>query len=155
MAILRSTEGIQINGSHNINSNWGSRIYTSTRTWAPYQSNINMIQMYQSGGTSTREDVSVHLRWAAIRTSGSKTELPILYATARFSLQTYGEVEMRSGLDWHSWGGNGILWPYVGKGGASIFIGANSGMSTGVIGSVWITICTMAFSNLVVNVFSD
>ena len=68
---------------------------------------------------------------------------------------TYGEVEMRSGLDWHSWGGNGILWPYVGKGGASIFIGANSGMSTGVIGSLWITVCTLEWDKLVVNPFSD
>lgn len=153
MAILRSLDGIRIDSSNN--TTWGSRIYTSTRTWAPFQSGINMIQMYQSGATSSRQEISIQLRWAAIRTSGSKTELPILYATARAALNTNGQISFHSGLDWHSWGGNGILWPYTGQGGSSVFIGANSGQGTGIIGSVWINICTLAFDNLVVNVFSD
>ena len=155
MAILKSGEGIIINGTNNVSSNYGSRIYTSTRTWAAYASNINMIQIYQSGATSVRGTISFHIKWAAIRTSSSKTELPALYASARGSLNTSGTISFDSGLDWHSWGGNGILWPYVGLGGSSIFIGANSGSSTGVIGSVWVTMSCMEWNNVVVNVFSD
>jgi hypothetical protein len=153
MAVLRSTDGIRIDSNNN--NTWGSRTYTSTRTWAAFQSGINMIQMYQSGATGSRQVVSFHMRWAAIRTSGSKTELPALHASARASLNTNGTISHDAGWDWHSWGGNGILWPYIGMGGSSLFIGANSDMSTGVIGSVWLIICTLAFDNLVVNIFSD
>ena len=153
MAVLRSTDGIRIDSSNN--NTWGSRTYTSTRTWSAYQSGVNMMQFTQSGGTGSRQVISFHMRWAAIRTSGSKTELPALYASARGSLNTNGTISHDAGWDWHSWGGNGILWPYIGMGGSSLFIGANSDMSTGVIGSVWLIICTLAWDNLSVNVFSD
>jgi hypothetical protein len=155
MAILKSGEGIRINGTYYQNTGYGSRIYTSTRTWAAYQSNINMIQISQNGAVGYRETISIHLKWAAIRTSSSKTELPALYASARGSINTNGTISFDSGLDWHANGGNGILWPYAGLGGSSIFIGANNGQSTGIIGSVWVTICTMAWDNVIVNVFSD
>ena len=153
MAVLRSTDGIRID-SNNSNT-WGSRTYTSTRTWAAFQSGINMIQMTQNGATSSRQVVSFAMRWAAIRTSGSATELPALHASGRASLNTNGQISHDAGWDWHSWGGNGILWPYLGMGGSSLFIGANSGMSTGVVGSVWFIMCTLAFDNITVNVFSD
>lgn len=153
MAILRSTDGIRIDSNNN--NTWGSRTYTSTRTWSAFQSGINMVQIYQNGATSSRQVVSFHMRWAAIRTSGSATELPALHATARASLNTNGQISHDAGWDWHAWGGNGILWPYIGMGGSSLFIGENSGMSTGVVGSVWFIMCTLAFDNITVNVFSD
>jgi hypothetical protein len=155
MAILKNQEGIRINGTNSTNTGYGSRIYTSTRTWAAFASGINMLQIYQNGATSTRQTFSISLRWAAIRTSGSKTELPALFATARASLNTDGNMTFDNGLDWASWGGNGILWPYAGMGGSSLFIGANSGSSTGIIGSVHVTLCTMSWDNVIVNVFSD
>ena len=110
MAVLRSTDGIRIDSNNN--NTWGSRTYTSTRTWAAFQS-------------------------------------------GRASLNTNGQISHDAGWDWHAWGGNGILWPYLGMGGSSLFIGANSGMSTGVVGSVWFIMCTLAFDNITVNVFSD
>lgn len=155
MAVLKSLEGIRLNQYNSLNANYGSGIYTSTRTWAAYATGINMIQILQSGATSSKQIVSIGLRWAAIRTSDPKTELPILYASARGALNTDGNITLESGLDWHSWGGNGILWPYAGIGGSSLFIGANSGSSTGIIGSVWVSISTLAYNNLVVNIFSD
>jgi hypothetical protein len=155
MAILKSSEGIFLNQHNGLNANYGSKIYTSTRTWAAYQTGINMIQLYQNGATSTRQVVSIHMRWACIRTAPAKTELPALHASARLSLNTNGLISHDSGWDWHSWGGNGILWPYIGMGGSSVFIGADSGASTGIVGSVWITICTLEWDKLVVNAFSD
>ena len=155
MATLKSSSGIQLNQYNSLSANYDGRIYTSTRTWAAYASGVNMISLTQSGAISYRSTVSIHLRWAAIRTSDPKTELPILYASARCSLNTNGTISHDAGLDWHSWGGNGILWPYVGMGGSSVFIGANSGSSTGIIGSVWVTICTLYWANLTVSIFSD
>jgi hypothetical protein len=114
-----------------------------------------MFQIYQSGAVGYRQVVSIAIRWAAIRTSGSKTELPALWASARLTLNTNGQISHDAGFDWHSWGGNGILWPSIGQGGSSVFIGADSGMSTGVIGSVWLTICTLNWGNLVVVPYSD
>jgi hypothetical protein len=153
MAVLRSLDGIRIDSNNN--NTWGSRVYTSTRTWAAFQSGINMVQILQNGATSSRQVVSFHMRWAAIRTSGSKTELPALYASGRASLNTNGQISHDAGWDWHAWGGNGILWPYLGMGGSALFIGANNGQSTGIIGSVWFTMCTLAFDNITVNIFSD
>lgn len=155
MAILKSTEGIFLNQYTGLNNNFGSKMYSSTRTWAANQSGINMFQIYQNGATSTRQVVSIHLRWAAIRTSGPTTELPALHASARLSLNTNGNISHDAGLDWHAYGGNGILWPSGGIGGASFFIGADNGQSTGIVGSVWITVCTLEWDKLVVNIFSD
>lgn len=155
MAIIKSTEGVRINASNSTNANWGCGMFASTRTWAAYQSGINMFQIYQNGATSIKETVSISLRWAAIRTEEPKTELPALHATARLGLNTNGQISVDSGLDWQSWGGNGILWPYCGMGGSSAFIGANSGSSTGIMGSVWITVCTMAWDKLVIVHFTD
>lgn len=155
MATLRNLEGIRLNQNSGANANYGSRIYTSTRTWSAYASGVNMIQMVQNGATSSKQIVSIDLRWAAIRTSDPKTELPVLYATARLALNTNGTITHEAGLDWQSWGGNGILWPYAGMGGSSFFLGANSGSSTGIIGSVWICVCTYTFNNLTINIFSD
>jgi hypothetical protein len=155
MAILKSSEGIILNQYNSLNANYGAKIFTSTRTWAAFQSGINMFQIYQNGATSSKQVISFHLRWAAIRTSGSKTELPALNASARGSLNTNGTISHDAGWEWHTWGGNGILWPYIGMGGSSIFIGANSDMSTGVIGSAWITICTLEWDKLVVVPYSD
>lgn len=155
MAILKSSGGIVLNQYNGLNANYGAKIFSSTRTWAAFQSGINMFQIYQNGATSSRQVVSLHLRWAAIRTSGSKTELPALHASARLSLNTNGTISHDGGWDWHSWGGNGILWPAIGMGGSSVFIGANSDMSTGVIGSAWITVTTLEFDKLVINPFGD
>jgi len=155
MAILRSSEGIYLNQYSGLNANYGAKIFSSTRTWAAFQSGINMFQIYQNGATSTRQVISIYLRWAAIRTSGSKTELPALNALLRASLNTNGTISFDEGLNWQSWGGNGILWPTAGMGGSSLFIGANSDQSTGVIGSLWITVCTLEWDKLVVNPFSD
>lgn len=154
MAILKSNEGIQLNQYNSLNSNFGCRMYTSTRTWAAYASNINMIQITQNATVSSRQTLSIALRWAAIRTSGSKTELPALHASARLSLNTGGTISVDN-WDWHSWGGNGILWPYVQMGGSSAFIGANSGAATGVIGSVWVAMCVLEWDKVTVNIFSD
>lgn len=155
MAILKSGEGIYLNNYNSLNANYGCKMYTSTRTWAANATGVNMIQLTQNGTVSSKQTVSVHLRWAAIRTSGSKTELPALYASGRCSLNTSGTISFETGLDWHAWGGNGILWPYLGQGGNSVFIGGNSSQSTGIIGSVWVTICTLEWDKLTVNVFSD
>jgi hypothetical protein len=155
MAVLKSSEGIFLNNYYSLNNNYGCKIHTSTRTWAAYQTGINNFEIYQSGTTSTRQTISIALKWAAIRTSGSKTELPALHASARASLNTNGAISFDSGWDWHAYGGNGILWPYIGMGGSSIFIGADSGASTGVIGSAWITICVLEWDKLVVNPYSD
>lgn len=155
MAILKSSEGIFLNNYTGLNANYGSKIISSTRTWAANQSGINMFQIYQNGATSTRQVISISLKWAAIRTSGSKTELPALHASARASLNTNGTISYDSGWDWHSWGGNGILWPAIGMGGSSLFIGADNGQSTGIIGSALITICTLEWDKLVVVPFSD
>lgn len=154
MAILKNLEGIGINATNSTNTGYGSRIYTSTRTWPAFTSGINMFQIYQNGATATRQTLSISLRWAAIRTSDPKTELPALFATGRASLNTNGTMSYDS-FDWQSWGGNGIMWPYVQMGGSSLFIGGNNGGSTGIIGSVHVTFCCMAWDNLVVNVFSD
>ena len=155
MAVLKSTEGMRLNQKNSTNANFGGRIYTSTRTWAANQSNINMIQIYQNGATSSlRETLSICIRWTALRTSGSKTEIPALFSTARLFLNTDGNISVDA-HDWQSWGGNGILWPYVSQGGASVFIGANNGFSTGMIGSVWVTMNTLQWDKVVVNVFSD
>jgi len=155
MAILKSSEGIILNQYNSLDANYGSKTFSSTRTWAAYASGINMFQIYQSGATSSRQVISISLRWAAIRTSGSKTELPALYASARASLNTSGTITYDAGWDWHAWGGNGILWPAIGMGGSSLFIGADSSMSTGVIGSAWITICTLEWDKLIVVPYSD
>lgn len=155
MAILKDGGGIFLNQYSGLNGNYGARIYSSTRTWAPFQSGVNMIQMTQAGATSTRQVISIVMKWAAIRTSGSKTELPALNALARCSLNTNGTISQDGGWDWQSWGGNGILWPYILMGGASTFIGADSGQGTGMIGSVMITVCTLEWDKLSINIFGD
>lgn len=154
MAILKSSEGIFLNQHTGLNANYGSKIYTSTRTWAANQAGINMFQIYQNGAVGYRQVVSIALRWAAIRTSGSKTELPALWASGRASLNTNGTISFDA-FDWHVWGGNGILWPEMGMGGSSLFIGANNGQATGIIGSVWMTVATLNWGNIVINPFSD
>jgi hypothetical protein len=155
MAVLKSSEGIFLNNYYSLNNNYGCKIHTSTRTWTAYQTGINMFQIYQNGTTSTRQTISIAIKWAAIRTSGSKTELPALHASARASLNTNGTISFDSGFDWHSWGGNGILWPSIGMGGSSLFIGADNGQSTGIIASVWLTICVLEWDKLVVVPYSD
>jgi hypothetical protein len=155
MAVLKSSEGIFLNNYYSLNNNYGCKIFSSTRTWSAYASGINMIQLYQSASTSTRQTISIAIKWAAIRTSGSKTELPAIHASARGSLNTNGTITIDSGPDTHNSGGNGILYPYVAMGGSSIFIGANNGQSTGIIGSVWVTICTLEWDKLTISIFSD
>lgn len=154
MALLRSSSGIRLNATNNVNSNFGCLKHESTRTWNAYQSGINMFQIYQNGATSITEVVAINLFWSAVRTNGNKVEIPALFAIARLHLNVNGEISVPS-YDWQVWGGNGILWPYVAMGGTSCFIGANNGMDTGVTGSVIIDICTNAWGNLVVNAFSD
>lgn len=152
MAVIKSSQAIQLNQYSSLNTNFGCRIYESTRTWAAGESNINMFQFTQSSPTTTRQTIAVSLRWAAIRTSDPKTELPALWALGRGSLNTNGTISTDS-FDWQQWGGNGILWPYFSQGGASLFIGANNGGSTGVIGSCWITVCTLEWDKLTINIF--
>lgn len=155
MAVLKSSEGIFLNNYYSLNNNYGCKIFSSTRTWTAYQTGINNFQIYQSSAVSYRQSISISLKWAAIRTSSSKTELPALHASARASLNTSGTISLDSGWDWHAYGGNGILWPAIGIGGSSLFIGADNGQSTGIIGSAWITICVLEWDKLVVNPYSD
>lgn len=154
MSILKSSSGIRLNATNNVNSNFGCLKHECTRTWNAYQSGLNMFQIYQNGATSITEVVAVNLFWSAVRTNGNKIEIPALFAIGRMYLNVNGQISV-GGFDWQSWGGNGILWPYLSQGGSSVFIGANNGMDTGVTGSVLIDLCTNAWSNLVVVPYSD
>jgi hypothetical protein len=151
MAILKSSEGIQINSNYNTNTGWGSRTFHLYRTI--YGDGTNFIQFYQNGAVTYRTTVSVILRWGSIRTAEPRVELPALYALGTLFLNRNGTISM-NGLTWISWGGNGINWPYMTQGGSSVFIGANRA-STDTYSGVIVTVSTMGWNNLVAVPFSD
>jgi len=151
MAILKSSEGIQINSNYNTNTGWGSRTFHLYRTITG--DGTNFIQFYQNGAVTYRTTVSVILRWGSIRTDSPRVELPALYALGTFFLNRNGSIS-NQGLTWISWGGNGINWPYMTQGGSSVFIGANRA-STNTYSGVIVTVSTMGWNNLVAVPFSD
>jgi len=152
MAKIKSSEGLRINATNNINSAYGGAIYYNTRTWSAYASGVNLFQIYQNGATSMKETVAISLKWIAF--GYSTPELPMLNARARLSLNTNGQIAVDA-WDWSDWSGNGILWPYVAMGGSSAFIGANNGMGYSVYGGVEITVSTLAWDKLVVVPYSN
>lgn len=154
MAILKSNEGIIINATNSVSTNFGCRTYESTRLWNANQSGISLIQFTQNGATATTQPVSVLLKFVAIRTSGTKNELPAFICNALLYLNTNGVISLY-GVETTASGGNGILVPSVYQSGANIFIGANNGQSTGIIGSAKVTVCTAAWNNLTVTILSN
>lgn len=151
MAILKSSEGIQINSNYNTNTGWGSRTFHLYRTITG--DGTNFIQFYQNGAVTYRTAVSVILRWGSIRTDAPRVELPALYALGTFFLNRNGSISM-NGLTWIANGGNGINWPYMVQGGSSVFIGANRA-STNTYSGVIVTVSTMGWNNLVAVPYSD
>jgi hypothetical protein len=151
MAILKSSEGIQINSNYNTNTGWGSRTFHLYRTITG--DGTNFIQFYQNGAVTYRTAVTVILRWGSIRTDSPRVELPALYALGTFFLNRSGTISM-NGLTWIANGGNGINWPYMAQGGSSVFIGANRA-STNTYSGVIVTVSTMGWNNLVAVPFSD
>ncbi len=151
MAILKSSEGIQINSNYNTNTGWGSRTFHLYRTI--YGDGTNFIQFYQNGAVTYRTTVTVILRWASIRTAEPRVELPALYALGTFFLNRSGTIS-NNGITWIANGGNGINWPYMTQGGSSVFIGANRA-STDTYSGVIVTVSTMGWNNLVAVPFSD
>jgi len=155
MAILKSNEGIIINATNSVSTNFGCRIYESTRLWNANQSGISLIQFTQSGATATTQAVSVVFKFVAIRTSGTKNELPAYLCNTLLYLNTNGVISYSGTKETIASGGNGILVPDIYQSGANIFIGANNGQSTGIIGSAKITVCTAAWNNLTVTILSN
>jgi len=155
MAILKSNEGIIINATNSVSTNFGCRIYESTRLWNANQSAVSLIQFTQNGATSAVHAVSVTFKFVAIRTSGTKNELPAYICNSLLFLNTNGVISYSSVLNTIASGGNGILVPDIYSGGSSYFIGANNSQSTGIIGSVKATICTSAWNNLTVTLLSS
>jgi hypothetical protein len=155
MAILKSNEGIIINATNSVSTNFGCRIYESTRLWNANTSGISLIQFTQNGATTTTQAVSVVFKFVAIRTSGTKNELPAFFCNSLLYLNTNGVISYSGTKDTIASGGNLILVPDIYSGGSSFFIGANNNQSTGVIGSVKATICTSAWNNLTVTLLSN
>jgi len=151
MAILKSSERIQINSNYGTSANWGSRTYHCYRTILA--DGTNFLQFTQSGTPSYRITVSTIVRWASIRTTSSKTELPALYAYGTMFLNRSGTIS-GNGLNWIGYGGNGINWPYQSQGGSSMFIGANLA-STNTYSGVIVTVSTLGWNYLTVTPFSD
>jgi len=154
MAVLKSNEGIIINATNSISTNFGCRMYESTRLWNANTSGISLIQFTQNGATATTQAVSVSFKFVAIRTSGTKNELPAFICNALLNLNTNGTISISGGLDTITSGGNGILTPDIYSGSSSYFIGANNNQSTGIIGSAKIIVCTAAWNNLTVTLLS-
>lgn len=154
MAILKSSEGIIINATNNVSTNFGCRMYESTRTFAANTSGISLIQFTQNGATATVHAVSVAFEFVAIRTSGTKNELPAFVCNSLLYLNTNGVISHSGTLDTIASGGNAILVPDIYSSSSSFFIGANNNQSTGIIGSVKATICTSAWNNLTVTLLS-
>ena len=155
MAILKSNEGIIINATNSVSTNFGCRIYESTRLWNANQSAISLIQLTQNGATTTTQAISIALKFVAIRTSGTKNELPAYLCNSLLYLNTNGVISYSGTLETIASGGNPILVPNIYSGGSSFFIGANNGQNTGIIGSVKATICTSAWDNLTITLLSN
>jgi len=155
MAILKSNEGIIINATNSVSTNFGCRIYESTRLWNANQSGINLIQFTQNGATTAVHAVSVVFKFAAILTSGAKTQLPAFLCNSLFYLNTNGVISYSGTQNTLASGGNLILVPGIYSGSSSFFIGANNNQSTGIIGSAKVTVCTAAWNNLTVTILSN
>jgi len=154
MAIIKSNEGLRVNTSNATNTGYGGAIYHNTRTTAAYQSGINAFQFYQNAATSIRQIGTITYRWTAFRTSAPLTEIPMLYGVIRFSLNTSGVISYDDNT-WISWGGNGIMWPRVGMGGSSLFLGGDNGSSTGIKFAYHIHVATLSWNQLTITCFSD
>lgn len=154
MAILKSNEGIIINATNSVSTNFGCRMYESTRLWNANTSGISLIQFTQNGATATTHAVSVSFKFVAIRTSGTKNELPAFICTALLYLNTNGAISYSGTIDTQASGGNTILVPDIYSGSSSYFIGANNNQGTGIIGSAKVTVCTSAWNNLTVTLLS-
>jgi len=154
MAILKSSEGIIINATNSVSTNFGCRIYESTKLFSANTSGINLIQFTQNGATAAKHAVSVLIKFAAIRTSGSKNELPAHLVNTLLILNTNGVISS-NGFDTYTSGGNNIMSPNISQSGANLFIGANNNQSTGIIGSIKVTVCTSAWDNLTVTLLSN
>jgi hypothetical protein len=154
MAILKSNEGIIINATNNVSTNFGCRMYESTRLWNANQSGISLIQFAQNGATTTVHTVSVIIKFVAIRTSGTKGELPAYFINLVLTLNTNGVIEYPESNMFAS-GGNNILPPIISYSNPNVFIGANNSQSTGIIGSAKVTVCTSAWNNLTVTLLSN
>lgn len=152
MAILRASEGIRINSAHNTNSNWGCRTFHCYRTITA--DGINFLQFTQSGTPSYRIIVSTVVRWASMRDSAPRTEMPMLFALGTMYLNRNGTIS-NYGLTWINWGGNGINWPYQSQGGSSVFIGTNKPGGTNSFSGVVVTVYTLGWNFLTVTPFND
>ena len=155
MAILKSNEGIIINATNSVSTNFGCRIYESTRLVPANTSGISFIQFTQNGATTTTHAVSVVFKFAAILTSGAKTQLPAFYSNSLFYLNTNGVISYSGTQDNIASGGNLILVPGIYSGSSSFFIGSTNNQNAGVIGSVKVTVCTSAWNNLTVTLLSN
>ena len=155
MAILKSNEGIIINATNSVSTNFGCRMYESTRLWNANTSGISLIQFTQNGATTATHAVSVVFKFVAIRTSGTKNELPAYYCNSLLYLNTNGVISYSGTIETIASGGNNILPPDISQSGANIFIGANNNQSTGIIGSAKVTVCTSAWNNLTVTILSN
>jgi hypothetical protein len=154
VAIIKSLEGLRINNSNATNSGYGGAVYHNTRNTAAYQSGINAFKIDQNGATSIRQIGTISYRWTAFRTSAPLTEIPMLYGIIRFSLNTGGVISLDDHT-WISWGGNGIMWPSVGIGGNSLFLGGNNGSSTGIRFGYHLHISCAAWNQLTITPFLD
>jgi len=155
MAILKSNEGIIINATNSVSTNFGCRMYESTRLWNANTSGISLIQFTQNGATATTQSVSVVFKFVAIRTSGTKNELPAFLCNSLLYLNTNGVISYSGTIETIASGGNLILVPDIYSGSSSFFIGANNNQSTGIIGSAKVTVCTAAWNNLTVTILSN
>jgi hypothetical protein len=157
MAILKSNEGIIINATNSISTNFGCRLCESTRLFPAVTSGISLIQFTQNGATSEQHPVSIAFTMAAIRTSVNRTELPAYFAGSLLFLNTNGTISKHNSgySDRYAQGGNLTLDPSIYSGGSSFFLGANNNQSTGIVASVKATICTTAWNNLTVTLLSN
>lgn len=153
MAKIKANEGVRINTNSGTSTNYGGAVYHNTRTWGPNVSGVNLFQLTQTSATSMKESVAITMRWACL--TYSTPENDVLMATARVDLNTNGVISLGGGWDWINWSGNGILWPYIGMGGNSIFIGANNGFSYTIYGGVQITVSTLVWDKISITPFGD